>query len=77
VKFNRPEKRNSMSPKLNRQMLRVIEPIASYARSNPQNQAVTDLETGRRHTYAELPDVAGNAVVGVPDERRGDAGNRL
>ncbi len=25
VKFNRPEKRNCMSPKLNRQMLRVIE----------------------------------------------------
>ena len=27
VKFNRPEKRNSMSPKLNRQMLRVIEDL--------------------------------------------------
>ena len=27
VKFNRPEKRNCMSPKLNRQMLRVIEEL--------------------------------------------------
>ena len=27
VKFNRPEKRNCMSPKLNRQMLRVIEDL--------------------------------------------------
>lgn len=27
VKFNRPEKRNSMSPKLNRQMMRVIEEL--------------------------------------------------
>ena len=25
VKFNRPEKRNCMSPKLNRQMLRVLD----------------------------------------------------
>ena len=32
----------------------VIDPIASYARSNPQNQAIVDLETGRRWTYAEL-----------------------
>ena len=34
----------------------VIDPIASYARSYPQNQAVVDLETGRRWTYAELHD---------------------
>jgi feruloyl-CoA hydratase/lyase len=27
VKFNRPEKRNCMSPKLNRQMLRVLEAL--------------------------------------------------
>ena len=27
VKFNRPEKRNCMSPKLNRQMLRVLEEL--------------------------------------------------
>ncbi|MCR9062127.1 MAG: enoyl-CoA hydratase-related protein, partial [Rhodobacteraceae bacterium] len=27
VKFNRPEKRNCMSPKLNRQMLRVLEQL--------------------------------------------------
>ena len=27
VKFNRPEKRNCMSPKLNRQMLRVISEL--------------------------------------------------
>ena len=32
----------------------LIDPIASYARSNPQNQAIVDLETGRRWTYAEL-----------------------
>ena len=32
----------------------IIDPIASYARSNPQNQAVVDLESGRRYTYAEL-----------------------
>ncbi|MFK7840664.1 MAG: enoyl-CoA hydratase-related protein, partial [Sphingorhabdus sp.] len=27
VKFNRPEKRNCMSPKLNRQMLRVLDEL--------------------------------------------------
>ena len=27
VRFNRPEKRNCMSPKLNRQMLRVLEQL--------------------------------------------------
>ena len=32
----------------------VIDPIASYARSNPQNQAVVDLQPGRRWTYAEM-----------------------
>ena len=32
----------------------IIDPIASYARGNPRNQAIVDLEPDRRWTYAEL-----------------------
>ena len=32
----------------------VIDPVASFARSNPTNQALVDLETSRRWNYREL-----------------------
>lgn len=40
----------------------VIDPVASFARSNPNNQALVDLESNNSWTYAEL-DVAVNRLA--------------
>ena len=32
----------------------IIDPVATYTHSNPRNQAIVDLESGRHWTYAEL-----------------------
>ena len=55
----------------------VIDPIASFARSNPNNQALVDLESGRHWTYPEL-DVAVNRLAAWLVEEFGPAsGERI
>ena len=55
----------------------LIDPIATYARSNPRNQALVDLESGRRWTYAELHAAVDRLAAWLVDEFGAASGVRI
>ena len=55
----------------------VIDPIASFARSNPNNQALVDLASGRRWTYAELHAAVDQLAAWLVEEFGPASGERV
>ncbi|MGE5722559.1 MAG: AMP-binding protein [Sphingomonadales bacterium] len=55
----------------------VVDPVATYARSQPGRQACVDLESGRRWTYAELDRDVNKAAAWLVDELGPASGERV
>ncbi len=55
----------------------IIDPVATFARSNPTNQALVDLESGRRWNYAELDQAVNRLAAWLVDEFGPASGERI